>query len=62
MNLSMLVNPFTRHSIWSLASLGTKSHGARERFTNIYMVVHHSKCEMHADFIMPIRLCHFACV
>ena len=25
--------PFTRHS-----SLGTKSHGARERFTNLYMV------------------------
>ena len=29
--------PFTRHSIWSLASLGKKSHGARERFTNLYM-------------------------
>ena len=30
--------PYTRHSIWSLASLITKSHGARERFTNLYVV------------------------
>ena len=29
--------PFTRHSIWPLASLGTKSHGARERFTSLYL-------------------------
>ena len=29
--------PFTRNSIWSLASLGTNSHGARERFTNLYI-------------------------
>ena len=29
--------PFTRHSIWSLALLGTKSNGALERFTNIYV-------------------------
>ena len=25
--------PFIRHSIWSLASLGSKSHGTRERLT-----------------------------
>ena len=30
--------PFTRHSIWSRAKRWTKSHGTRERFTNLYMV------------------------
>ena len=36
--------PFTHHLIWSLASLGTKSHGDRERFTNLYMVILKSNC------------------
>ena len=32
-----VVKLFTRHLIWSLASLGTKSRGTREKFTNIYL-------------------------
>ena len=33
-----VAKPFNRHWIWHLALLGTKSHGAREKFTNLYMV------------------------
>ena len=44
--------PFTRHSIWSLASLVTKSHGTRERFTNLYLfqirALYGMKPKMHA--------------
>ena len=35
-----VVKLFSRHSIWSLASLGTKSLGTREKFTNIYLDKH----------------------
>ena len=33
----MLVNLLLAHSMLSLALLGTKPHGARKRFTNIYL-------------------------
>ena len=34
-----VVKLFTRHLIWSLASLGTKSRGIREKFTNTGIMV-----------------------
>ena len=57
--------PFTRHSIWSLASLWTKSHGARERFTNLYTEMclpfirlndHWMVTEMRHKFTFPVTI------